>query len=71
MLDKLIFLIQFYFCLSFIMTFILLCLRLPVEFKLCKKYKRTYKDNLALLKNIFILLVGFPIIAMYYGLKEF
>lgn len=71
MLDKFLFLIQVYFTVSFICTFILLCDRLPHEIKLIKKYKRTYKDNLAFIKNVVILLIGFPIIAFYYGIKEF
>lgn len=73
MLDKIIFLIQVYFALSFICTFILICNRLPYEIRLLKqnKIKRTYKDNLAFIKNIVIMLVGFPVIAFYYGLKEF
>lgn len=71
MLEKIIFLIQVYFTISFICTFILLCDRLPHEIKLTKKYKRTYKDNLAFVRNVVILLIGFPIIAFYYGIKEF
>lgn len=70
-MQKIIFLIQVYFIISFICTFILLCNRLPQEIKLTKKYKRTYKDSLAFIKNVIIMLVGFPIIAFYYGLKEF
>lgn len=69
--DKILFLVQVYFCISFLCTFILLCDRLPREIKLCKKYKRTYKDNLHFIKNVIIMLIGFPIIAFYYGLKEF
>lgn len=69
--DKIIFLIQVYFSISFLCTFILLCLRLPYEFKMIKNYKRTYKDNLHLIKIVIIMLFCFPIIAFYYGLKEF
>lgn len=69
--EKIIFLIQVYFILSFICTFILLCCRLPEEIKLTKKYKRTYKDILCFIKNVVILLIAFPILAFYYGLKEF
>lgn len=69
--EKIIFLIQVYFILSFICTFILLCCRLPKEIKLIKKYKITYKDVLYFVKNVAILLITFPILAFYYGLKEF
>ena len=71
MIEKFLFLIKIYFILSFICTLILLFFRLPEEIRLAKKYKRTYKDNLAFIKNVIILLVGFPIIAFYYGIKEF
>lgn len=71
MQDKLIFLIQIYFTISFLCTFILICLRLPSEISLWKKYKYNFKDLLAFLKNVFIMLTGFPLIAIYYGLKEF
>lgn len=69
--DKIEFLFQVYFLFSFICTFVLLCDRLPEEIRLTKKYKRTYKDNLVFIRNVIILLIGFPIIAMYYGIKEF
>lgn len=71
MSEKLIFLIQVYFFISFTCTFILLCLRVPSEMKYWKKYKRTYKDNLHFIGIVLLMLVGFPIIAFYYGLKEF
>lgn len=72
-MDKIIFLIQVYFTISFMCTFVLLVYRLPQEMKLAKKYKtkRTYKDNLYFIKNVVIMLLGFPIIAFYYGIKEF
>ena len=72
-MDKIIFLIQVYFCISILCTLILVSLRLPQEIKLIKqsRSKRTYKDNLYFIKNVLIMLVGFPIIAFYYGLKEF
>lgn len=69
--DKIIFLIQTYFVISFTCTFILLLNRVPKEVKYWKKYKRTYKDNLHFIGITLLLLVGFPIIAFYYGLKEF
>lgn len=71
MVDKLIFLIQVYFVISFLCTFILISLRLPSEIYLWKKYNYSFKDLLAFLRNVFIMLIGFPIIAFYYGLKEF
>lgn len=71
MTDKIIFLIQVYFTISFVCTFILLCDRVPQELKYRKIYKRTYKDNLVFIRNVVILLIGFPIIAFWYGIKEF
>lgn len=71
MADKLIFLMQVYFTISFLCTFILIYLRLPSEKYLWHKYRYSFKDMLAFLRNIFIMLIGFPIIAFYYGLKEF
>ena len=48
MLEKIIFLIQFYFCVSIMCTLIFLGLQLPEEIKILKTYKikRTWKDNL-------------------------
>ena len=71
MSEKIIFLIQVYFIISFVCTFILLCDRVPQELKYWKIYKRTYKDNLVFIRNVVILLIGFPIIAFWYGIKEF
>lgn len=72
MLEKIIFLIQFYFCVSIMCTLIFLGLQLPEEIKILKIYKikRTWKDNLCFARNIIILLLFFPIIAFWYGIKE-
>ena len=73
MLEKFIFLLQVYFIISATATLILFAIRLPHEFRLAKKYKwkRSWKDNLSMIMTFTILFVGFPIIAMYYGIKEF
>lgn len=72
MLEKIIFVIQFYFCFSIMCTLMFLALQLPEEIKMLKIYKikRTWKDNLCLARNIIILLLFFPIIAFWYGIKE-
>lgn len=67
MQEKIIFVIQFYFCISIMCTLIILGLRLPKEIKMLK---RTWKDNLCFARNIIILLLFFPIIAFWYGIKE-
>lgn len=53
-------------------TLIFLGLQLPEEIKMLKTYKikRTWKDNLCFVRNIIILLLFFPIIAFWYGIKE-
>ena len=73
MLEKFIFLLQVYFVISATATLILFAIRLPHEFRLAKKYKwkRNWKDNLSMVMTFIILLAGFPIIAIYYGIKEF
>ena len=70
--EKLIFLIQVYFFISFTCTFIFLCLRVPSEIEYWKTYKRIYKDILRFIGNILIMLIGLPVIGFYYGLfKKF
>lgn len=73
MLEKFIFLLQVYFVISTTATLILFAIRLPKEFEMAKRYKlkRRWRDNLSLFMTFITLFVGFPIIAMYYGIKEF
>lgn len=70
MTDKIFFLIQCYFAISITMTTWLVLLRFPQEMEMAKRYKRNIEWGY-LFKNFVILCIGFPIIAMYYGLKEF
>ena len=67
--EKLIFLIQTYFVISFTCTFILLCLRVPKEIKYWKIYKRTYKDNLHFIGIVLLMLIAFPILAFLLWIK--
>lgn len=69
--EKIIFLMQIYFTVSILGSLIILIRAIPAELRINRKYKRTWLDNLAFIKNILILFFGFPIIAFYFGIKEF
>lgn len=70
MTDKIIFLIQCYFAISITMSICLILCRFPQELRLAKRYKQNIEWDY-LLKKFVILCICFPIMAMYYGLKEF
>lgn len=69
--EKIIFLMQIYFAVSILGSLIVLIGAIPAELRMRRKYKRTWLDNLSFIKNILILFFGFPIIAFYFGVKEF
>lgn len=73
MTDKIIFLVQVYFAFSFLSTILFTCYQFrPSEIRWMKRNKIiiTWKGSIYFIKNILILLVAFPIIAIYLGIKE-
>lgn len=61
--EKIIFLMQIYFTVSILGSLIVLIEAIPAELRMRRKYKRTWLDNLAFIRNVLILFFGFPIIA--------